>query len=115
MSGSAGDSTNPIADLGSRIRDVESRLNTRSEVVRNAPDPVARQRDWIGKVIIAVFALAIFFGLLLLVPEGLMAEQGAQSDAWKNVALQSADLIKSALLPVVTLVLGYYFGQSSRS
>jgi len=32
---------------------------------------------------------------------------------WANAASQAADLIKAAVLPVVTLVLGYYFGSRS--
>jgi uncharacterized protein YjeT (DUF2065 family) len=107
--------TSPLAALDARIRDAESQLARQSQEVRDAADPAARQRDWIGKVIIAVFAGAICLGLLVLVLEGILAPSEGRAEAWKNVATQSADLIKSAVLPVVTLVLGYYFGQASRT
>ena len=103
------------ARLDALIKDAESKLARQSQVVRDAPDPVARQREWIARVIIWVFAGAIILGLAVLLPEGLLASKDAQAQAWKDVATQSADLIKSAVLPVVTLVLGYYFGQASRA
>lgn len=115
MSGPQTDTATLLANLDARVRDAESRLAAQSQEVRNASDPVARQRDWIGKVIIAMFAGAIFLGLGVFLLEGVLAPQETRADAWKNVATQSADLIKSAVLPVVTLVLGYYFEQASRA
>jgi len=32
-----------------------------------------------------------------------------------NIADQAADLLKSVVLPIVTLVLGYYFGRAGKS
>jgi hypothetical protein len=39
--------------------------------------------------------------------------EGWQSLQWANAASQAADLIKSAVLPTVTLVPGFYFGSRS--
>jgi hypothetical protein len=36
--------------------------------------------------------------------------QGAFKNEWGMVGSQAADVIKTAVLPVVTLVLGFYFG-----
>ena len=33
---------------------------------------------------------------------------------WSSVSGTATDLVKSTILPIVTLVLGYYFGQSDR-
>jgi len=33
---------------------------------------------------------------------------------WDAAATQAVDLIKSCVFPVVTLVLGYYFGRSAK-
>jgi hypothetical protein len=101
-----------LGDLVARINETEKSVTAQSQKVRDAPDPLARQRDWIGKVIISVFAGALFLGFVALVLEGLLVPSGA---GWKDVAGQSTDLIKSAVLPVVTLVLGFYFGQANRS
>jgi hypothetical protein len=38
---------------------------------------------------------------------------GLQTGQWTDAAGQAADLIKSVMLPVVTLVLGFYFGSRS--
>jgi hypothetical protein len=33
-------------------------------------------------------------------------------DDWEKIATDAGDLIKTDVLPIVTLVLGYYFGKS---
>jgi hypothetical protein len=102
-----------MADFEALVNQAAASVTTNSQIVKNAPDdPLARQRDWIGKVIIGVFAGALLFGFAALILEGFLVPSGA---GWKDVATQSTDLIKSAVLPVVTLVLGFYFGQSNRS
>jgi cell shape-determining protein MreD len=65
-------------------------------------------RSWIAKAIIIVFVAAILAVLLLLLTEGVMTKD------WTHAAAAASDLVKSVILPIVTLVLGYYFGQSDR-
>ena len=86
------------------------------EAAQRAQDTVADQvsrreaddRSWIAKRIIGVFVAMIFAGLAILVVGAAM------TDEWQNAGDQSVDLIKSTVLPVVTLVLGYYFGRSGK-
>jgi hypothetical protein len=101
-----------VADFQTLINEASKSVTANSQIVKDAPDPLARQRDWIGKVIIGVFAGTLCFGFAVLILEGFLVPSGA---GWKDVAVQSTDLIKSAVVPIVTLVLGYYFGQTNRS
>jgi hypothetical protein len=39
---------------------------------------------------------------------------GIRTGEWDAAGTQAVDLIKSTVLPVVTLVLGYYFGRSGK-
>ena len=66
-------------------------------------------RSAIAHRIVWIFTGAIGAVLLLYVI------QAYQSTQWSMAASEAADLIKSVLLPVVTLILGYYFGQSDKS
>ncbi len=66
------------------------------------------QRAWIAKWIIWVFAAVVGGELVSL------AVQGGLTGKWTETASLSIDLIKSTVLPVVTLVLGYYFGRSAK-
>ena len=68
----------------------------------------ADDRSWIAKVIIGVFVAVIFAGL------GILVAGAAMTGKWDAAATQAVDLIKSAVLPIVTLVLGYYFGRSGK-
>lgn len=63
-----------------------------------------KDRSWIARQIITVFVTAIV-GVF-----GLLALQGFVSGHWDAPASQAVELIKTAVLPIVTLVLGYYFG-----
>jgi len=102
-----------LADFQTLVNEAARSVTTNSQIVKDAPDdPLARQRDWIGKVIIAVFTGALLFGFATLILEGFRVQDAA---GWKDVATQSTDLIKSAVLPILTLVLGFYFGQANRS
>lgn len=56
-----------------------------------------------------MFVIAVIAVLVLL------ALQGWLTNDWEKVATEATDLVKSAVLPIVTLVLGYYFGQSDKS
>lgn len=65
-------------------------------------------RSWIARQIIKIFVTVIAAVLVLL------ATQGVMTGEWGTVAAQAAELIKTAVLPIVTLVLGYYFGQAGK-
>ncbi|MCX7380160.1 MAG: hypothetical protein NT133_01805 [Alphaproteobacteria bacterium] len=63
-----------------------------------------KDRSWIAKQIITVFVsvIAFFFALLTL--------NGILTGDWATVVLHGTEIIKTAVLPIVTLVLGFYFG-----
>jgi VIT1/CCC1 family predicted Fe2+/Mn2+ transporter len=67
-----------------------------------------QQRSWIARTIIWIFVAVIIAGLIILLLDGILTNE------WKDVTTQSIDLIKSAVLPIVTLVLGYYFGRAGK-
>ncbi len=59
-------------------------------------------------MIIWVFVAVIAAGL------GILVAGAAMTDEWQDAGDQAVDLIKSTVLPIVTLVLGYYFGRSGK-
>jgi len=67
-------------------------------------DPVAEDRSWVTRWVIGVFLF------LLAVVIGKAVGWGVDSSL--SMAI---DLLKTGLLPVVTLILGFYFGQSSKN
>jgi hypothetical protein len=66
-------------------------------------------RSWIAKSIIRIFVLTVMGVLILLIIHGV------RTDKWDTVSERAAELIKTAVLPIVTLVLGYYFGQAGKN
>jgi ABC-type dipeptide/oligopeptide/nickel transport system permease component len=97
------------AQLLARIQRVEA---SSGQAARTVEDERNRQqtldRSWIAKMIIYVFVGAV--GAVLL----LLFVQAAMTKDWSSVSGTATDLVKSTILPIVTLVLGYYFGQSDR-
>lgn len=82
----------------------QARETVADEVSRREAD----DRSWIARRIIWVFVGTLVGGGLILIL------QGWQSGAWDKTASMAIDLIKSCVFPVVTLVLGYYFGRSGK-
>ncbi len=75
---------------------------------RSAANQEADDRSLITRVVIGVFGASIAAVLSLIA--GLALYSGNTDQA----AAHSVDLLKSVVLPVVTLVLGYYFGRAAR-
>jgi hypothetical protein len=113
----------PSVDLSSVFEDAErkvssSRSQVETEATRAAADNtrrMSRDRSWIATTIIVTYGLAIL-GIILYVmfsvpacTEDLVVCQAA-SAAWDKQAGMLSDLIVTAVLPVVTLMLGFYFG-----
>jgi hypothetical protein len=81
------------------------------EAKRAAYNPEQKRdedRSEIAKQIIYIFTGAIVLVLLLLIVDGCVTAK------WDTVTTQAFDILKSILLPVVTLILGYYFGQAGK-
>jgi hypothetical protein len=99
--------------LSARIARVEASVNRTLESVAQQRDLSIQQlqqdRSWIARWIIRMFVIVIAAVLVILTLQGLL------NGDWTQVATEATDLIKSAVLPIVTLVLGYYFGQADRN
>ncbi|HTW71055.1 MAG TPA: hypothetical protein VME47_14290 [Acetobacteraceae bacterium] len=59
-----------------------------------------------------VYAGVILFGFMLFCIRGWHA---STQDDWKGIVEDASDLVKTGVLPIVTLVLGYYFGKSGKN
>jgi uncharacterized membrane-anchored protein len=96
--------------LSARIARVEASVNKAIDSVAEQQIRTVQQRDrsWIARQIIWMFVIAVIAVLVIL------ALQGWLTGNWEKVATEATDLVKSAVLPIVTLVLGYYFGQSDK-
>jgi hypothetical protein len=110
------DLTSIFADAEREVSSMRSQVET--EASRAAADNtrrMSRDRSWIAVTIIATYGAAIL-GIILYVmfsvpacTEDLEICQAA-SEAWDKQAGMLSDLIVTAVLPVVTLMLGFYFG-----
>jgi hypothetical protein len=83
--------------------------------VEKAPTRDEFDRSTISRVILFVYAGVISAGGILFLFRG-WGLYGTQDNAegWKELVSEVSDLIKTAVLPIVTLVLGYYFGKSGK-
>ena len=83
-----------------------------AQQAQTVADEVSRReaddRSWIARRIIWVFVGVIAAGL------GILVVGAAMTGKWDAAGAQSVDLIKSAVIPVVTLVLGYHFGRPGK-
>ena len=103
----------PPSSLDQRIARLESSAGQAQQFVQqSAVRTEDQQKSWIATMIIYIFVAVVFFGQAILILRGVLSKE---PQAWEAVTTQSIDLIKSAVLPVVTLVLGYYFGRSGRT
>jgi hypothetical protein len=113
----------PPVDLSAVFADAERKVSSlRSQVETEASRASAentrrmsRDRSWIATTIIVTYGLAIL-GIILYVmfsvPVCTEDPEICQvaSAAWDKQAGMLSDLIVTAVLPVVTLMLGFYFG-----
>jgi len=98
----------PPSPISARIDRVQAAVAQAAQALADQQERTSQEKDrsWIARAIIRVFVVAVAAVLVILAVQGIVARE------WSNVTAQATDLIKSAVLPIVTLVLGYYFGQS---
>lgn len=113
----------PRVDLSAIFADAErsvssSRSQVETEASRASAENtrrMSRDRSWIATTIIVTYGAAIL-GIILYVMFSVPACTDdleicqAASAAWDKQAGMLSDLIVTAVLPVVTLMLGFYFG-----
>ena len=97
--------------LNERIAELEGKAGASIQVVRETEieRTDAKTRRGIATSIMAMFVAVVLAGMVILVIRGFN-----DNGAWAEVTKEALDLIKSTVLPVVTLVLGYYFGKSEK-
>jgi NADH:ubiquinone oxidoreductase subunit 6 (subunit J) len=100
-----------VADPTARFAAVEEQASKSADAVRSATNIDDFDRSFIARTIMYVYAGAIVVGFLFLTVLAGFAWFTAADD-WKAIAADAVDIIKTAVLPIVTLVLGYYFGKS---
>jgi len=95
-----------INTIHSENRDIDA------EAVEQAEADIKRQKaqdqSRIALIVIWTFVLAIM-GIFMFVLGSIAVASG--STAWKDPAEFLSGAVSSVLLPIVTLVLGYYFGK----
>ncbi len=64
-------------------------------------------RSFIARSILWVYAVSILTVFVFLAAEAVKT-----SSDWKTAVSNADDVIKTSVVPIVTLVLGYYFGKS---
>jgi len=109
-------------ELSERVRTLQQRFQETESKVTQQQDTVAaeeqrrrgRDRSQIARLIVYLFA-ASFLVVLIIIP--LMALSAQAVTFWDKVTEKLLTLVSSVLLPVVTLVIGFYFGteQGARS
>ena len=109
MSGTGGEAPD-LAALARRLARSEQATETReAELDRAVREQENRDRSAVTGMVMLVFAGTLVLSLVTFVAAGLF------SGKWEVLAPQIVDVLKSIVLPVVTLVLGYYFGRGGRS
>ena len=79
-----------------------------AQMLATPPTQDDEDRSLFARLLVRIFiaALAVYLVFLLI--------QWVAPGGSLNIAAQAEDMIKSVLVPIVTLVLGYYFGQSRK-
>ncbi len=65
-------------------------------------------RSLIGRMVITLYVWVVPVTLLVILANG------AVEHTWAATSAEAVDLIKVGVIPIVTLVLGYYFGKSAK-
>jgi len=98
------------ASLQSSLEEIEKRLQKRKLNVDEAErQRLGRDRSEIGRKIITLFVASVLIVLIAIV-----ALAGLNLTIWKEATEKLITLLSSVVLPVVTLVIGYYFGSEQQ-
>lgn len=104
-------------DLSRLLDNADDVYEESGKTVRSAAEAnkerMGKDRSWIAKSIIFTYAAAIVGAILYImftVPECSVADCTGDESAWSKQADLLLNLIVTAVVPVVTLMLGFYFG-----
>lgn len=97
-----------VEALRRQIAETRAQLAQTARAMDQGQIQEVEDRSMITRVVILVFGGSIGAVLLAIVIAGIASGKA------ENIAAQAADLLKSVVLPIVTLVLGYYFGRAGK-
>ena len=78
------------------------------KAVRTPAEHEAADRSFITRWVVSAY-----FAFLLVIV-GLLVTRAGTSSHWDDAVAQAFELFKIGVLPVVTLVIGHYFGRNER-
>ena len=90
-----------------RLTEQESNLQQAAGPATEALERLrqARDRSFIVKCVVVIYGVVIALTVLYLIARGLLWKE----DTFDNVS----EIIKVAVVPIVTLVIGYYFSKTA--
>ena len=119
---SSGPSSVDLEALEANVRDAHLTVESEIEAVESQIDEqMNKPRQWMGYAVVATWVLGVLGTLVWLMlshPSSVCTESGDQKvcvDGWSAAKDDLSSLLAVAVLPVVTLVLGYYFGRREES
>lgn len=101
------------SDFGALLAESKREIEEKAKTVGEQIDLIkAGDRSTIAKLIINVFCAVVaitllIFGILLFFHQSLGADQ---KETWLKIAGLIKEILGSILLPIVTLIIGFYFG-----
>ena len=104
-----------LLELRDRRTDIRGKLSVSEEAKRRT----LRDRSWIALMIVGVYVAGLLFllGFLSVKFPTLTCTDAAMCKSavadWKDMASVLLNVVAVAVLPIVTLVLGFYFGSES--
>lgn len=104
-------------DLSSLFDAASKTLAENAKEVQSATEKnverLGRDRSWIAISIIMTYLVAVLGAIVFLivsVPECIAVNCPSATESWDKQAELLKDLIVTAVVPIVTLMLGFYFG-----
>lgn len=99
-------------DHVSRIASVQESVVKSGSQIQATSNRDDFDRSFIARAVMWAYVGIIAAGFILFAFRGLWAQS---ADNWTDAVKDIGDLIKTAVLPIVTLILGYYFGKSGKN
>lgn len=96
------------------VRETEAFVEETNESIEDRERRLqSEDRSKIAKRIIWLF-IAACSGILLFIAVAVFWRPEGSSIGWQEAAKQMVVILSSVILPVVTLVIGYYFGSENK-
>lgn len=93
-----------------RLREIENQLDAEDVGNRSFITLGEYVRRRAAIAMIAIYGLVLVFALVIFTLQGIGCSAGKVC-AWDNASANAIELVKIGIMPVITLVIGYYFGR----